>query len=348
MDAIIKKSIICKNIDVSQYKIDKEKIIYYIPQVGDVAVFEVVSIGKHKQIQGANKLLELILPGDLIMGAFGTRYATAQFEGYVPTDCRNTFHILGAGGTIGIVHSLHTNFAGGPTTLKIIGYLTDNKGDVVNTKKKLNAQLLPFTGVPTNRSKIILSIGSSMDSGKTTTAAYLTRGLKKKGEKIAFIKLTGTVYTKDRDLVYDCGADITADFSDLGFPSTFMCGEQELLDLFESLVKRVSVIQPEYVVIEIADGILQRETKMLLENKHFMSLIDYVIFSSCDSLSALYGIEILKKMGIYITALSGVFTASPLLIREVKEHTDILVLALDQLMSGNFNQLFSKPKMKFA
>ena len=81
MKTKIKKSIICKDIDLQQSVIDKEKPLNYIPQAGDVAIFEVMSIGKHKQIQTDNKLLSLILPGDLIMGAFGTRYATAQFEG---------------------------------------------------------------------------------------------------------------------------------------------------------------------------------------------------------------------------------------------------------------------------
>ncbi|RTL60861.1 MAG: hypothetical protein EKK37_01520 [Sphingobacteriales bacterium] len=343
----IKKSIICKDIDINQYQIDKEMTFSYIPTVGDVAVFEVISIGKHKQIQTDNKLNTLILPGDFIMGAFGTRYATSQFEGYLPADCRDTFHILGAGGTIGVIHSTHSTFSGGPTVLKIVGYLKDKRDNVVNTKK-IKPRLMPFRGINYRDANIILSIGSSMDSGKTTTAAYLTRGLKLNENRVAFIKLTGTVYTKDRDLVYDCGADITADFSDYGFPSTYMCDEQELLDLFQTLLNKVSIIEPNYIVIEIADGILQRETKMLLENQRFTSMIDQVIFSSCDSLSALYGLESLKKMGIYPTAISGLLTASPLLIKEVKENSFIPVFTIEQLMYEKTVQLFSKPQMKFA
>ena len=348
MNIKVKKSIICQGIDLDQYTIDRGKISYYIPQVGDVAIFEVVSIGKHKRIQADSKLNVLILPGDLIMAAFGTRYATAQFEGYVPTDCRDTFHILGAGGTIGIIHSMHASFTDvGPTVLKIVGYVTDKKRAVINTKK-ISEKLIRFTGEASKRSNIILSIGSSMDSGKTTTAAYIARGLKNKGHQTGYIKLTGTVYTKDRDLVYDCGADVTADFSDFGFPSTYMCEEQELLDLFESLMLRVTKSQSEYVIIEIADGILQRETKILLENKRFMSLIDHVIFSCGDSLSALYGVETLKQMDIYPTALSGLFTASPLLVKEVQEVGQIPIVTIEQWMSGKFNFLFRKPMLKYA
>jgi hypothetical protein len=346
MQVSIKKSIICKDIDLEQCLINENKTHFHIPSVGDVAVFEVLSIGKHKQIQSDSKRNVLILPGDHIMAAFGTRYATSQFEGYLPTSCLKEFHILGAGGTIGIIHSMHASLADkGPTILRIVGYVTDHTGRVINTKKQAGT-LTQFTGASAKHSKVILSIGSSMDSGKTTTAAYLSRGLVNQGNQVSFIKLTGTVYTKDTDFVYDCGAQFVIDFSAFGFPSTYMCGEQELLNLFESLMRKATLNAPDVVVIEIADGILQRETKMLLNNKAFMSLVDHVIFSCGDSLSALSGIKILEDMGIYPSALSGLFTASPLLIEEVKDSTTIPVLTIEQLMSGSHLGHFESPLAK--
>lgn len=62
-----------------------------------------------------------------------------------------------------------------------------------------------------------------MDSGKTATAGYLARSPKRIGRKVAFIKLTGTVYTKDIDFCKDCGADWVSDFSELGFSPGFCC-----------------------------------------------------------------------------------------------------------------------------
>lgn len=346
MQFSIKKSIICKNIDLQQYLINENKIHYYIPEEGDVAVFKVVSIGKHKQIQSDTKRNVLILPGDHILAAFGTRYATSQFEGYLPSSCRTDFHILGAGGTIGIIQSMHASLVEkGPTVLQIVGYVTNQNGQVVNTKK-VAGQLSSFTGASAKRCRIILSVGSSMDSGKTTTAAYLSRGLVLNGNRVSFIKLTGTVYSKDADLVYDCGAQYTIDFSAFGFPSTYLCSEKELLNLFESLMQKATAQEPDVVVIEIADGILQRETKLLLENKAFMSLVDHVVFSCGDSLSALSGVNVLKEMDIYPSALSGLFTASPLLIEEVKQNIDIPVLTIEQLMSEEVNKHFAMLALK--
>mgnify|MGYP002780585052 CR=1 FL=1 len=332
MEKRIKKTLICT--DVANFNIDQFKTRTHVPQVGDVAVFEVKSIGKHKQVQTADKRNAAILPGDLIMAAFGTRYATAQFEGYVPEKIMDEYHILGAGGTIGIVHSMNAQFTG-PTTLRMVGYATDENYRIINTKQQKAKQMLPFAGAAyKNGAKVILSVGSSMDSGKTTTAGYLVRGFKNAGKKAVFIKLTGTIYSKDCDFAYDMGADISIDFGAYGFPSTFLCSMQELLDLHESLIHQVSQIEPDYIVIEIADGIFQRETKMLLTNPAFMATADEVVFSCGDSLSAVHGIDVLKKMGIQPLALSGLVTASPLLVTEAKEHINIPVFTIDQIAKG--------------
>jgi hypothetical protein len=343
----IKKSYICAGIPVDDIATGLNS--FYIPKVGDVAVFEVLKIGKHTNIQSEDKRLVTILPGDLVMAAFGTRYATEQFEGYVPETCQEIFHILGAGGTVGLVHSSHKKFeAIGPTTLKIVGYAVDRKGAVINTKWLHAARKKTFTGRMSYLSKIILSVGSSMDSGKTTTAAYMVNGFKRSGKKAAFIKLTGTVYTKDTDLAYDLGADMVANFGDYGFPSTYMCSENELLDLFESLVADVSKVQPDYIVIEIADGIYERETKMLLNNSRFMSVVDEVVFSGGDSMSAVHGVEKLQQWGIEPLALSGLFTASPLLIREVAENCDTPVFNLQQLSEGALLSLLERRHLAVA
>ena len=339
----IKKSIICRWVD--NFSVDTQLINYYIPKVGDTAIFEVINIGKHKYIQGDNGRNISILPGDYIMAAFGTRYATEQFEGYVPDKCLQEFHILGAGGTVGIIHSMHSNFEGiGPTVIKMIAYAVNATGEIINTKKIFHPAMIKFSGINSSFSKIILSVGSSMDSGKTTTAAYLARGLKKQGKQVAFIKLTGTIYTKDTDLVYDFGADRVTHFGEMGFPSTYMCTQTEILDLYETLLSKVQTANPDYIIIEIADGLFQRETKMLLTSKRFMNTVNHVVYSCGDSLAAIHGIAVLNSWAIQPTCLSGLFTASPLLIKEVEENSFVPVFTIDQLAQGEIMR-FIEPQM---
>lgn len=338
----IKKAIICKS--VKNYSLSTAGIKTYIPQAGDVAIFEVLSIGKHKAIQSANGNNRYLFPGDKIMATFGNRYATNQFEGYVPTQVEDQYQILGQGGCIGVLKSTHAKFDKiGATELKLVAYAVDEGGEVINTRYLTEEPKSFMIGKKRNY-EVILSVGSSMDSGKTTSAAYLCRGIHKAGKKVAFIKLTGTVFSKDRRFVKDCGADVAFDFSHLGFPSTYMSSLSEILNIYESLLTKVEEINPDYVVVEIADGLLQRETKMLLHNPAFMSTVSHIMLSCGDSLGVLSGLSFLKDINRTPFAISGLINVSPLLVDECKRSTDIPVLNLSDLESPSVVNSFSRKK----
>jgi hypothetical protein len=332
----LKKTIVARDID--NFTINKKISESHIMKAGDLAVFEVIEIGKHTTAQMSDGKVRSIFPGDKIVATFADRYATSQFEGYVPSTPLPIYHILGAGGVIGIVKS--KNYAlkdVEPTAVKLIGYCCDSNGEVINTKF-YNKQRNAFRGE--HNMKVILSIGSTMDSGKTTTAAFVARGLSMADYKVGFVKLTGTCFTKDREFVLDCGASIVADFSDLGFPSTFMCSKEDILDIYQTLLDDLSSENLDYLVMEIADGLLQRETHFLLNDQAFMNTIHKVVFSCGDSLSAYYGVQLLKEWGIDVSAVSGIFTMSPLLINEVEANLKVSVFTIDEIMTGNRNNLF--------
>jgi len=343
MNTRIKKSIICK--EISSYRIDSSRNLTHIPQDGEVALFEILEIGKHQSIQSETKRIVSIFEGDVIMAAFANRYATSQFEGYVPTQPTEILDILGAGGAIGLVTSKNAALEDiEPTRIRLIGYAVNENGHIINTKF-LHTERRTFRGYVPNNAKVILSVGSSMDSGKTTSAAFAARGLKTTGKKVAFIKLTGTSYTKDKDFVFDCGADVTLDFTDCGYPSTYMCSKTEILDVYQTLLYQLEAEQPDYIVMEIADGLLERETDFLLRDKAFMSTIHSMIFSCGDSLGVFYGLHLLESFGIIPAVICGRFTMSPLLIKEVQAKTNIPALDIDQLASGAYVHLFNKPSI---
>lgn len=334
--AKIKAAIICRG--MPEFEIDSEVMYKHRPKAGDVAIFEVLDIGKHKSLQGLNGNNRYLFPGDIIMAAFGSRYATGQLEGLIPKTHCEEYHILGKGGAIGVIVSMHYKLAAkGPTTLRMIGYATHD-GKVINMRY-LTHKRLRFNPKKRRKSKVILSLGASMDSGKTTSAAYLCKGLSH-SRRVAYFKLTGTVYAKDRSLVRDCGACYVCDFSTLGYPSTYLCSKTEILDLYETLTRLVNAYQPEYTIVEIADGLLQRETALLLQYKPFTNTVDHVVFSGGDSMSALLGYNMLTNWGLKPIAVGGLFTASPLLAREVEEIVDIPILNLIGLSDPNVVLLF--------
>ncbi|MGZ5219748.1 MAG: hypothetical protein ACXWC7_06705, partial [Chitinophagaceae bacterium] len=110
-----------------------------------------------------------------------------------------------------------------------------------------------------------------------------------------------------------------------------MCDELELLNLYESLLRKVLIVNPDYVVMEIADGLYQRETKLLLNNHKLIDTVHAVLFSAGDSLAAINGISVLNSWGIRPFAISGLLTASPLLIKEVKENCSLPVYTINDL-----------------
>ncbi len=333
----IKRTLVAKGIE--NYSVNESLAKTHLPIAGDLGLFKIIEIGKHRNAQGDQGRNVAIFPGDYLVAAFADRYATSQYEGYVPKEHRDLYHVIGAGGVIGIVHSQNASLDYiEPTKVELVGYCCNESNQIINTKFYQKTRT-SFTGIVPAGMKIVLSIGSTMDSGKTTTAAHVARGLKTTGKNVGFIKFTGTAYTKDRDYVLDCGADVVGDFSDFGFPSTFMCEKEELLDLYQSLLENMAAKGVELLVMEIADGIWQRETEFLLRDKAFMKTIHSVVFSCGDSLSAIQGVKSLREMDIQPVLVSGRFTMSPLLITEVKNHLPLPVLTIDEIMTGEFNHL---------
>jgi hypothetical protein len=327
---------------VEKYTLNYDNISTRTPKAGDVGLFQVVEVDRHSSMQCTDRRSHSIFDSDYILAVFGDRYATSQYEGYVPSEPMDIYHIIGAGGVIGIVRTKNAAWEDyEPTTVKLIGYCCDDNGKVINTMFR-NHQRSTFTGKVPGDAKVILSIGSTMDSGKTTTAAHIARGLKTTGKQVAFIKLTGTVYTKDIDYVVDCGADVAMDFSNLGFPSTFLVDKPTILDIYQTLLDELGKTKPAYIVMEIADGLFQKETAFLLADKSFMNTIHNVVFSCGDSLSVMAGLQVLKELNIKPCMVSGRFTMSPLLITEVQERMNVPVHTIDKIMTGELNAIFEQ------
>lgn len=163
-----------------------------------------------------------------------------------------------------------------------------------------------------------------MNSGKTTTAAMCCWALAKAGHPITASKITGTASLKDILLMQDSGASKISDFTYFGYPSTYLMSPEELSDLF---LKFDGSNNENYWVVEFADGILQRETKMLLQDEYVRSRIDKLIFNAHDTFSAIGGIKILQKdFGYDVDAVSGVISGSPLLIKELRDYSSVPVI----------------------
>ena len=287
------------------------------PKVGDVAVIEVKGIANHTSAITAENEKMRIYEGDRIVCVFGNRYATDAFEG--ETQGTEVLHLMTAGGMIGTVQAKHTSVKN-PTKVKFIGFLSDEEG------KRLNLKEMSFSQKrkPLKKTrKIIFAVGSGMNSGKTTTASRMVRGLVQKGVRVAACKLTGSVSHRDLFEMRATSPVFATDFSDYGFPSTYLCEEEELLDLFHTMVADCDDYDPDVIVMEIADGVLQRETQFLLNHPEVKKYVSKILLTAPCALSANQGVQVVRNTGNEPMAVSGIISNSPLFIREFRDLCDV-------------------------
>jgi len=290
----------------------------HAPAPGDLAVVRIEEIGAHYRIVTADNKRLRIFPGDQFVGVFGNRYATDAFEGEVTG--LESLSLLTGGGMIGTVKSKHKD-TGKPTRVSFAGYLSDRRGRHINLK--LQTFIPAFPREPVDN--LIAVVGTSMNSGKTTTSTKLIKGLCEKGLRVAACKLTGSVSNRDQDEMRSARPSLVVDFSDYGFPSTYLCSKEELVALFHTMLADVEKVHPDVVVMEIADGILQRETAMLMDEPSVCDSIKGLVLTAKDGLSALYAIDRLKQTRNTVIAASGAMTSSPLSVREFQANCDVPV-----------------------
>src|SRR5262249_25637207 len=93
----------------------------------------------------------------------------------------------------------------------------------------------------------------------------------------------------------------------------------------------------DWVVMEVADGLLQRETAALLQSAVFRESVDAWVFATNDPLAAFGGAGILRRWGITPVAISGVITMSPLATQEARASTGVDCLTAGELEDGLLN-----------
>jgi hypothetical protein len=297
------------------------------PAPGDVVLAKVERIGQLQRLEGPWSRRQVLFAGDEIVVAYANRYAPDHVLAEVPADL-GPCHLIAAGGLAGTVTASHGSL-GRPTQLTPIGLLADGAGRV-NLRR-----FAPRTPDPAASAQVgpqvIAVAGTSMNAGKSTVAACFVRGLANAGLRVAAGKITGTGAGGDPRLFEDAGAVSVLDFTDFGYPSTFRLRIEELRVLAASLVNALAESGPDVIVIEIADGIYQAETKRLLHDPLLHGMTTTVLFAAHDALGASAGVAALREAGLEPAAVSGVLTASPLATAEAAEALDVPVVATYEL-----------------
>jgi hypothetical protein len=301
------------------------------PVAGQIVVVRVEQIGKNSRLELPGGRAKTLYQGDVFAAVFGNRYATNQFEGYARAE-GDACEMLSMGGLCGMVVSAHSSMKE-PTKLRILGALADDDGKPLHLNE-FAIKPVDYVGRP----QVTVVCGTSMDSGKTHTAMSVVRGLVQAGRSVAAIKLTGTACCRDVWKVRDAGACEVYDFVDGGYASTYLCSTADLAAMFQCLYSHAASRCVQHVVVEIADGLLQRETAGLLGHRPFVNSVDAWLLAASDSLGAVGAIPVLRRSGIEPLAVSGLLTCSPLAMREVESATGLRCLTSEALINGVLNE----------
>ena len=285
------------------------------PRPGDLVLAEVERIGHHRKLHLADGRRRSLFRGDLVILAYGNRYASNQFEAWVPGDL-GPCHLAAGGGVAARVTERHQRIRRGATRLQPVGLVTSGPGDpplnVSSFGLPCAARPLPGT-VP-----VFAVLGSALASGKTTAAAHLARGLSQLGRSVGYAKVTGTGAATDTLMVQDAGADVVLDFTDAGYVSTYGIAPEALDEILTCLVARLQHEGVEAIVLEVADGLLQRETAALLASSWFRRLVDGILVAARDAMSAVSTVDRLRQEGLHLVGLAGALEAAPLEVREAQ------------------------------
>ena len=291
---------------------------------GDLILARVVEVGQHRGIQLTSGRRASLFPGDLIVMPCAARYAPDQFEGLAEISAAGA-DMLAGGGCLGRAVAKNERVRHATRVLPL-GCLADRAGQTLNLERYALGDALFQTTVP-----VIAVVGTAMNSGKTLATAQLSHGLRLAGLRVGAIKATGTGSFGDYHQYLDSGAHFVADFSDAGMATTYLMPLDRVKSGIDRLLYAAEQAACDVVVMEIADGILQRETAALMQDAALRARLSGLVFACGDAVAACGGVERLRSLGHKVDVLTGLVSCSPMASAEAQQATGVRVITKNDL-----------------
>jgi hypothetical protein len=295
------------------------------PRTGDLVLARVDRLLHQTRIELANGRKAALHAGDEIIVAYGDRYATDQFEAEVPQNLGPT-NLVATGGVASQMLS-RTSGIRQASHITPIGLIGDARGTPLNLRQFALARI----AAPMPRPRTIAVLGTSMNSGKTTTNRYLVAGLSRAGLKPGAVKITGTGSGGDYWVMADAGAHRVLDFTDAGYSSTYKVPLAEIEAAALTLIEHLTAEGCGIILVEVADGLFHDQNAELIRSEFFRDTIDGVFFAAGEAMGAAQGVRELRSLGIPVLGVSGKLTGSELLIREASRYIDAPILTKAEL-----------------
>jgi hypothetical protein len=277
-------------------------------RVGDAVVVRALTdSATYNQLELPTGRLAKINPGDVLVGALGSRRALKGFVGDVPAEAGagDRLHLLNMGGVIGCCKGHHSSLSDA-IEVEVLGFVVDESQRVRNIG---DGALELRETLPEACAPLVIVAGACMNSGKTFAATEIVRQATRQGMRVAAAKLSGVAALRDTLNMADHGAVATASFLDCGLPSTVGVGD--LAPVAKAIISKLNESAPDLVVIELGDGILGGySVESVFDDEELRAAAAAVVFCASDYVGAWGGIELFRRRGIDVDVVAGSVTDS--------------------------------------
>src|SRR5918912_2152943 len=277
------------------------------PRAGDVVVVRALTdSATYNQLELPTGRLAKINPGDVFVGALGSRRALKGFVGDVPAEAGegDELHLLNMGGVVGCCTGHHSSLSDA-IRVEVLGFVMDEGGRARN----IADAALPARESLGETAPLVVIAGACMNSGKTFAATEIVKQATRAGMRVAAAKLSGVAALRDTLNMADHGAVATASFLDCGLPSTVGVGN--LAPVAKAIIGRLNEAAPDLVVIELGDGILGGySVDSVFDDEELRGATAALIFCASDYVGAWGGIELFRRRGLEVDLIAGSVTDS--------------------------------------
>lgn len=288
--------------------------------MGTVLTAEVLEDKKlYNTLELPSGRMSLLKKGDIIACALGQRMALKGFAGRLPGSLKvnDTIHLLNAGGVAGICTSANLQEVGEPLRIRVLGGIS-RQGNLLNINDK---RLFNPLDIMKSDTPLIITTGTSMDSGKTTVAAEIIKTLTRIGMKLAGTKVTGVGLQRDTYKMQDYGVRETVSFVDCGITSTANLDEQTVIGIAKGAIEHLSLGSPDAIVVEFGDGLLGHYgVAAILRDKQIQANVRLHVGCARDPVGAIMLARECAAMGLPLDIISGPVTDNQVGQDLVREH----------------------------
>jgi len=261
-----------------------------------------------------------LVRGDLLIGALGRRAATLEGVG----DWRDAtedlqLDALTSAGLLGRATSISPML---PELMRLeyLGHVTRQgaKLNMADFVKSYPARPLEIPAV--------LVIGTSMSSGKTTSAQVIIRALKYLGLDVVAAKLSGAARYRDILKFRDAGARCVIDFVDAGLPST-VCSEDRFRAALNIMLSGIAACEAQVLVAEAGASPLEPYNGAVVV-EYLRELACFTLLCASDPYAVL-GVQTAYGNGLQADLVTGPAAntvAAVRLVRDLSGHRALNLL----------------------